>query len=59
MTAALLAGVAGLALLDALTQELGIPLWAFFGGAGTELDTDMTITAGDARQAAICGALRS
>lgn len=41
-----------MAVLDALTKRLGIPLWSFFGGAGTELDTDMTITAGTVAHAA-------
>jgi L-alanine-DL-glutamate epimerase-like enolase superfamily enzyme len=40
------------AALDAFTRHMRVPLWAFFGGRGTELDTDMTITAGDARHAA-------
>jgi L-alanine-DL-glutamate epimerase-like enolase superfamily enzyme len=40
------------AILDALTRHARLPLWAFFGGRGTELETDMTITAGDARHAA-------
>jgi L-alanine-DL-glutamate epimerase-like enolase superfamily enzyme len=40
------------AILDAFTRQSRMPLWAFFGGRGTELDTDMTITAGDARHAA-------
>ncbi|HEX6289195.1 MAG TPA: dipeptide epimerase [Herpetosiphonaceae bacterium] len=40
------------ALLDALTRQAGIPLWAFFGGACTELETDMTITAGSIEHAA-------
>jgi L-alanine-DL-glutamate epimerase-like enolase superfamily enzyme len=35
------------ALLDALTRHHRVPLWVFFGGAGTELDIDMTVTAGD------------
>jgi L-Ala-D/L-Glu epimerase len=39
------------ALLDALTRHHELPLWAFFGGAGTELSTDMTITAGSRDQA--------
>jgi L-alanine-DL-glutamate epimerase-like enolase superfamily enzyme len=39
------------ALLDALTRHHRMPLWSFFGGAGTEVDTDMTITAGDREQA--------
>jgi L-alanine-DL-glutamate epimerase-like enolase superfamily enzyme len=41
-----------MAILDALTRRLGVPLWAFFGGTGTELDTDMTITTGSVEQAA-------
>ncbi|MCI0571169.1 MAG: dipeptide epimerase [Myxococcaceae bacterium] len=36
-----------IAVLDALTRHLGVPLWAFFGGCGTALETDMTVTAGD------------
>jgi L-alanine-DL-glutamate epimerase-like enolase superfamily enzyme len=40
------------AVLDAITRQYGLPLWAFFGGSGTEVETDMTITAGDAEQAA-------
>jgi L-alanine-DL-glutamate epimerase-like enolase superfamily enzyme len=40
------------ALLDALTRRAGIPLWAFFGGAGTSLETDMTVTTGSVEQAA-------
>jgi L-alanine-DL-glutamate epimerase-like enolase superfamily enzyme len=40
------------ALLDALTRHNGQPLWKFFGGAGTELETDMTITTGSPAQAA-------
>jgi len=39
------------ALVDALTRHHELPLWAFFGGAGTELHTDMTITAGGREQA--------
>jgi L-alanine-DL-glutamate epimerase-like enolase superfamily enzyme len=39
------------ALLDALGRHYGVPLWSFFGGAGTEVHTDMTITAGDRAQA--------
>lgn len=44
------------ALLDAVTRSAGLPLWRFFGGAGTELDTDMTVTTGtpeEAREAAL------
>jgi L-alanine-DL-glutamate epimerase-like enolase superfamily enzyme len=40
------------ALLDALTRHDGVPLWKFFGGAGTELETDMTVTTGSADDAA-------
>lgn len=40
------------AVLDALTRQAGMPLWAFFGGAGTSLETDMTVTTGTAAQAA-------
>lgn len=40
------------ALLDALTRQARMPLWAFFGGASTELETDMTITAGSVEHAA-------
>ncbi|MFP4441039.1 MAG: dipeptide epimerase [Chloroflexaceae bacterium] len=39
------------ALLDALTRQAGMPLWAFFGGASTQLETDMTITTGTVDQA--------
>lgn len=40
------------ALLDALCRQAGLPLWALFGGASTELETDMTITAGSIEHAA-------
>jgi L-alanine-DL-glutamate epimerase-like enolase superfamily enzyme len=40
------------AVLDAVTRQHGLPLWAFFGGTGTELETDMTIVSGNAEQAA-------
>jgi L-alanine-DL-glutamate epimerase-like enolase superfamily enzyme len=39
------------AMLDALGRHQRQPLWSFFGGSGTEVETDMTITAGDAEQA--------
>jgi L-alanine-DL-glutamate epimerase-like enolase superfamily enzyme len=39
------------ALLDAHARSTGVPLWQFFGGAGTELETDMTITTGTPSQA--------
>ena len=41
-----------MALLDALTQQRHEPLWKFFGGAGTTLETDMTVTTGSAEEAA-------
>lgn len=41
-----------MALLDALTRQRGQPLGQFFGGASTELETDMTVTTGTAAQAA-------
>lgn len=41
-----------MALLDALTRQAGLPLWKFCGGAGTELETDMTVTTGSAAEAA-------
>ncbi|HEU5098895.1 MAG TPA: dipeptide epimerase [Roseiflexaceae bacterium] len=40
------------AILDALTRQGRIPLWAFFGGASTSLETDMTVTTGTVEQAA-------
>ncbi len=39
------------AVLDALMRRAGLPLWSFFGGCSTELETDMTITAGSADHA--------
>ena len=39
------------ALLDGLTQSRAVPLWQHFGGAGTELGTDMTVTTGTPAQA--------
>ena len=39
------------ALLDALTRFDDVPLWKYFGGAGTELETDMTVTTGTAAEA--------
>ncbi len=41
-----------MALLDALTTFDDVPMWKFFGGAGTELETDMTITTGSVAEAA-------
>jgi L-alanine-DL-glutamate epimerase and related enzymes of enolase superfamily len=41
-----------MALLDALTRRAGLPLWKFFGGAGTELETDMTVTTGSPAESA-------
>ncbi len=40
------------AVLDALTRHYGMPLWVFFGGTGTTLATDMTITTGGVAEAA-------
>lgn len=40
------------ALLDAVTKREGQPLWRYFGGAGTELETDMTVTTGSVADAA-------
>ncbi len=39
------------AILDALLRRVDLPMWSFFGGRGTELETDMTITAGSAAHA--------
>ncbi len=39
------------ALLDALCKRAQLPMWTFFGGASTELETDMTITAGSTEHA--------
>lgn len=41
-----------IALLDASARSRGEPLWRFFGGAGTELETDMTVTTGSPQEAA-------
>ena len=41
-----------MALLDALTRRDGVPMWKFFGGAGTTLETDMTVTIGSPEEAA-------
>ena len=41
-----------LALLDALCRHQRMPMGALFGGAGSELDIDMTVTAGDEAHAA-------
>lgn len=40
------------AMLDALTRQAGIPLYVFFGGVATAIETDMTITTGGVAQAA-------
>lgn len=40
------------AVLDALCRRVGLPLWAFLGGASRLLTTDMTVTTGDAAHAA-------
>lgn len=44
------------AVLDALCRGAGLPLWALFGGAGQQLETDLTITTGDAPAAAAAAA---
>lgn len=41
-----------MALLDALARRAGLPLWKFFGGAGNELETDMTVTTGSPEESA-------
>ena len=41
-----------MALLDAVARRAGVPLWKFFGGTGTTLETDMTVTTGTPEQAA-------
>jgi L-alanine-DL-glutamate epimerase-like enolase superfamily enzyme len=40
------------ALLDGVARHDQVPLWKFFGGAGSELETDMTVTTGTADEAA-------
>jgi len=39
------------ALLDALKRHEGVALWRYFGGAGTTLETDMTVTTGSPTEA--------
>lgn len=41
------------AILDALTRRAGMPLFVFFGGAGSALETDMTITTGTVEEAGV------
>jgi L-alanine-DL-glutamate epimerase-like enolase superfamily enzyme len=41
-----------MALLDALNRRDGVPMWRYFGGQGTTLETDMTVTTGSPEQAA-------
>jgi L-alanine-DL-glutamate epimerase-like enolase superfamily enzyme len=41
------------AVLDALTRRANMPLWSFFGGMATTLETDMTVTTGTVAQAEI------
>ncbi|KPL83675.1 dipeptide epimerase [Herpetosiphon geysericola] len=41
-----------MAMLDALTRHYKVPLHIFFGGMSQQLETDMTITAGDEAHAA-------
>ncbi len=40
------------AVLDALKRHERVPLWRYFGGAGTTLETDMTVTTGSPAEAA-------
>ena len=40
------------AVLDALKRHERVPLWRYFGGDGTVLETDMTVTTGSPAQAA-------
>lgn len=39
------------AVLDALARVSNLPLWAVFGGSGTSLETDMTVTTGSVDEA--------
>ena len=41
-----------MALLDAVTKQRGEPMWKFFGGESTTLETDMTVTTGTVAEAA-------
>jgi len=41
------------AILDALKRSERVPLWRYFGGAGTRLETDMTVTTGSPAEAAV------
>ena len=41
------------AVLDALLQHHHMPLWSFFGGASSSLETDMTVTTGDCAHASL------
>ncbi len=41
------------AILDALTRQAQLPLWAFFGGVSTSLETDMTIPTGTVDDATV------
>ncbi|MDW8148902.1 MAG: dipeptide epimerase [Roseiflexaceae bacterium] len=40
------------ALIDALTRRARLPLWSFFGGTATALETDVTVTTGSIAAAA-------
>ncbi len=46
-------GAFEMALLDALNRRDGVPMWKFFGGTGTTLETDMTVTTGSPEQAGV------
>jgi L-Ala-D/L-Glu epimerase len=41
-----------MAVLDAMSRRVGLPLWAWFGGASSKLTTDMTVTTGSVEDAA-------
>ena len=41
-----------MAMIDSLCKHYQMPLWAFFGGFNSQLETDMTITSGDEAHAA-------
>lgn len=44
------------AVLDAFCRHHRVPMWSFFGGNSTELETDLTITTGTTEHAALSAA---
>ncbi|MFT3767839.1 MAG: enolase C-terminal domain-like protein [Minicystis sp.] len=46
-------------MLDALARRAGMPLWAFFGGSGRALVTDVTIPTGSIEEARADAAMRA